>query len=74
MFYKLHDDPQNYVNDANVEVAWAIKAAESASIHLNLLMAVDTKNLKLNKYQDEVYTAFRRHFPNLDVERVGFDF
>ncbi|KAI1718063.1 polysaccharide biosynthesis domain-containing protein [Ditylenchus destructor] len=71
---QLHDDPQNYVNDQNVEVAWAIKAAESASIHMNLLLAVqDTTKLRLNKHQDEIYAKFRELFRDMDVENVTED-
>uniref|UniRef100_A0A915E403 Uncharacterized protein n=1 Tax=Ditylenchus dipsaci TaxID=166011 RepID=A0A915E403_9BILA len=54
---QLHDDPDNYVNDANVEVAWAMKAAESASIHMNLLIALEIlrKTLLENKAYSEEF-------------------
>ena len=68
---QLHDDPEKYINDPNVEVAWAIKAAERASIHINMLMAVDTRKLKLTKDQAEIYQKFRELFPDLNVEKVG---
>ncbi|KAL3110677.1 hypothetical protein niasHT_017555 [Heterodera trifolii] len=67
---QLNDNVEKYENDANVEILWAIKAAESASIHMNILLAVDSTKLKLNKHQDEVYTRFRQLFPDLDVFKV----
>lgn len=69
---QLHDNPTNYINDTNVEVAWAMKAAESASIHMNLLLAVDTRKLELNKHQKQVCERFRVYFPDMDVEYVKF--
>jgi hypothetical protein len=37
--------------------AWAIKAAEAASVHMNLIMspALDTTKLKLNKHQAYIF-------------------
>ena len=65
-------DADNYVNDPAIEMAWAIKAAEAASIHMNLLLAVeDTRQLKLNKMQEEIHAKFREKFPDLSVERVS---
>uniref|UniRef100_A0A1I8BU19 Polysacc_synt_4 domain-containing protein n=1 Tax=Meloidogyne hapla TaxID=6305 RepID=A0A1I8BU19_MELHA len=58
---------QNCVNDPNIEIAWAIKASEFSSVHMNILMSVDTTKLKLNKYQDDVYKYFREMFPDMDV-------
>ncbi|KAF7638771.1 Polysacc_synt_4 domain-containing protein [Meloidogyne graminicola] len=63
-------DAQNYVNDPNIEIAWAIKASEIASVHMNILMSVDTTKLKLNKYQDDVYKLFRVAFPDMDTNEV----
>ena len=62
---------EEYVNDSSIEMAWAIRAAECASIHMNILIsAPDTRNLKLNKMQNEVYKRFRELFVEFDVEKV----
>lgn len=68
---QLHDDPNNYINDPNVEIAWAMKAAERASVHMNLIMATDTRALKLTKHQEEMHKQFREAFPSMDVEKVS---
>jgi hypothetical protein len=64
-------EAEEYVNDSSVEMAWAIRAAECASIHMNILLSSpDTRNLKLNKMQNEVYKRFRELFGEFDVEKV----
>uniref|UniRef100_A0A914XSA9 Polysaccharide biosynthesis domain-containing protein n=1 Tax=Panagrolaimus superbus TaxID=310955 RepID=A0A914XSA9_9BILA len=68
---QLHDDPEKYINDPNVEFAWAMKAAERAGVHMNILLSVDTNKLKLTKDQTEVYDKFRELFPKLNVEKVS---
>uniref|UniRef100_A0AC35F443 Polysaccharide biosynthesis domain-containing protein n=1 Tax=Panagrolaimus sp. PS1159 TaxID=55785 RepID=A0AC35F443_9BILA len=67
---QLHDDPEKYINDPNVEIAWAMKAAERAGVHMNILLSVDTNKLKLTKDQAEIYEKFRELFPNLNAEKV----
>lgn len=69
---QLNDNPENYINDTNIEIAWAIKASEMASIHMNLLLSVNPTKLNLNKHQESVYKKFRELFPDLNVERVKF--
>ena len=71
---QLTDTADNYVNDPGFEFAWACKAAERAGVHMNLILAVDTKKLQLTKDQPEVYEKFRERFPDMNVESVsGFD-
>uniref|UniRef100_A0A915PAA6 Polysaccharide biosynthesis domain-containing protein n=1 Tax=Meloidogyne floridensis TaxID=298350 RepID=A0A915PAA6_9BILA len=65
------NDAQNYINDPNIEIAWAIKASEYSSVHMNILMSVDTTKLKLNKFQDDVYKYFRELFPDMDVFEIN---
>jgi len=31
------NDAQNYINDPNIEIAWAIKASEYSSVHVYLI-------------------------------------
>ncbi|WKX91928.1 hypothetical protein Q1695_010177 [Nippostrongylus brasiliensis] len=65
-----YGDASKYVNDASIEMAWAMKAAERANVHMNLLMCCDTKVLRLNKFQDVIHTSFRKSFPEIDVHKV----
>lgn len=66
------EDPEAYVNDSSVEMAWAIRAAECASVHMNILISTpDTRTLRLNKMQNEVYKRFRELFEEFDVETVS---
>jgi hypothetical protein len=32
---QLNDEPSNYINDPNIEIAWAKKATEIAAIHVS---------------------------------------
>jgi hypothetical protein len=36
---QLNDVPENYINDSNIEVAWAIKATEYASVHVSFIFS-----------------------------------
>ncbi|KAK6729983.1 hypothetical protein RB195_006807 [Necator americanus] len=65
-----YGDANKYTNDSSIEMAWAVKAAERANVHMNLLMCCDTKVLRLNKLQDVIHTSFRNSFPDLDVHKV----
>uniref|UniRef100_A0A7I4XWN2 Polysacc_synt_4 domain-containing protein n=1 Tax=Haemonchus contortus TaxID=6289 RepID=A0A7I4XWN2_HAECO len=65
-----YGDASRYVNDASIEMAWAMKAAERANVHMNLIMCCDTRVLRLNKLQDVIHTSFRNTFPDLDVHKV----
>uniref|UniRef100_A0A0N5BKU5 Polysacc_synt_4 domain-containing protein n=1 Tax=Strongyloides papillosus TaxID=174720 RepID=A0A0N5BKU5_STREA len=67
---QLTAPPEDYINDPSIELAWAMKASERASIHQNLLLSCDTKTLKLNKNQDDIYKSFREIFPDLNIEMV----
>ncbi|GMT27149.1 hypothetical protein PFISCL1PPCAC_18446, partial [Pristionchus fissidentatus] len=65
-----YGDAESYINDPAVEQYWAIKAYMQANVHMNLIMSVPTKSLKLNTRQDDIYASFRKHFPGLKVETV----
>uniref|UniRef100_A0A1I7USU3 Polysacc_synt_4 domain-containing protein n=1 Tax=Caenorhabditis tropicalis TaxID=1561998 RepID=A0A1I7USU3_9PELO len=65
-----YGDADRYVNDESIEIAWATKAGEQAEVHMNLIMRCDTRILRLNKNQDIILAAFRKSFPDLDVEEV----
>lgn len=44
---------------------------ERASVHMNILLSIDTNKLKLTKEQGDIYQKFREFFPKLDVEKVS---
>jgi len=64
---------EEYVNDPNVEAMWAVKAAEDAEIHYNLLCSANPKLLKLCKYDDWIYSQFRTQFPKFQIDIVDVD-
>ncbi|KHN84379.1 Protein PBDC1 [Toxocara canis] len=68
---QLTQDVQQYANDPSCEVAWACKAAERASIHMNLLLGCNTVELSLNKQHAAIYECFREMFPEMNVENVA---
>nr|XP_049593753.1 protein PBDC1 isoform X2 [Syngnathus scovelli] len=57
-----------YENDERLEVMWAMKAYNHAEVYYNLISSVDPKFLKLTKMDDEIYSAFRETFEDLDVK------
>ncbi|XP_033757303.1 protein PBDC1-like [Pecten maximus] len=64
----LSADASKYVNDANLEMQWAMKAYHHAETYFNLLCSVDTSLLKLTKKDDEIYEHFRKTFPDMAVD------
>ncbi|ODM86724.1 Protein PBDC1 [Orchesella cincta] len=64
---------EEYVNDANVEAMWAVKVAEDSEIHYNLLCSADPKLLKLCKYDDWIYSKFRKQFAKFKIDIVDVD-
>ncbi|KAL3998121.1 Polysaccharide biosynthesis family protein [Acanthocheilonema viteae] len=59
-----------YNNDPSFEIAWAIKAAERANIHMSLLLTCNTKELTMHKKFSIIYDKFRAVFPKMNVEKV----
>ncbi|XP_037122675.1 protein PBDC1 [Syngnathus acus] len=57
-----------YGNDERLEVMWAMKAYNHAEVYYNLISSVDPKFLKLTKMDDQIYSAFRETFEDLDVK------
>lgn len=49
-----------------------LQAAERASVHMNLLLSTNTKELKLHKKHGLLYEKFRELFPDMNVEEVHF--
>ncbi|CAG9536430.1 unnamed protein product [Cercopithifilaria johnstoni] len=59
-----------YNNDPSFEIAWAVKAAERANIHMSLLLICNTKELTIHKKFSVIYDKFREIFPEMNVEKV----
>ncbi|XP_065093060.1 protein PBDC1 [Ochlerotatus camptorhynchus] len=62
---------EEFVNDGMVEELWAMKAVEHAEVHFNLLCSVDTRQLHLTPYDNEIYEEFRKHFPDMNVAVIN---
>ncbi|KAF9531126.1 DUF757-domain-containing protein [Crepidotus variabilis] len=58
-------DPNNAQNLLEIEKQFAVKAVEQAQTYWNLLEKVDPKDLKLTKYDDEIYEHTMKLFPEL---------
>ncbi|KAF9556071.1 DUF757-domain-containing protein [Agrocybe pediades] len=61
-------DPNNAQNLMEIEKQFAVKAVEQAQTYWNLLEKVDPKDLKLTKYDDEIFEHTMKTFPELNVE------
>ncbi|VDN99469.1 unnamed protein product [Rodentolepis nana] len=65
---------ENYVNEESVELSWAIAAYDHAEVHYDILSAVpDAKILRLSPFDDKIYAAFCKAFPDFDVDRFTED-
>jgi len=69
----LQRPAEEYVNDANVEAMWAMKAADDSEVHFNLLCSADPKLLKLCKWDDWIYAKFRTRFPEFPIDEIEVD-
>ncbi|CAA7263330.1 unnamed protein product [Cyclocybe aegerita] len=58
-------DANNAQNLLEIEKQFAVKAVEQAQTYWNLLEKIDPKDLKLTKYDDEIYDHFISTFPEL---------
>ncbi|KAF4613189.1 hypothetical protein D9613_010875 [Agrocybe pediades] len=61
-------DPNNAQNLMEIEKQFAVKAVEQAQTYWNLLEKVDPKDLKLTKYDDEIFEHTMTTFPELNIE------
>ncbi|XP_038045955.1 protein PBDC1-like [Patiria miniata] len=61
---------EEFGNDENLELRWAIKAYHHAETYFNLISSVDNRVLKLTKQDDDIYHSFREHFPDLKVDVI----
>ncbi|KAH9474539.1 Protein PBDC1-like protein [Psilocybe cubensis] len=61
-------DPNNAQNLMEIEKQFAVKAVEQAQTYWNLLEKVNPKDLKLTKYDDEIFDHLMATFPELNQE------
>ena len=60
---------EEFGNDERVEALWAMKAYEHAEVYFNILCCVDPSQIpRLSPCDDEIYTAFRKEFPDMKVD------
>jgi len=59
-------DPNNAQNLMEIEKQFAVKAVEQAQTYWNLLEKVEPKDLKLTKYDDEIFDHLMKTFPELN--------
>uniref|UniRef100_A0A914VHD9 Polysaccharide biosynthesis domain-containing protein n=1 Tax=Plectus sambesii TaxID=2011161 RepID=A0A914VHD9_9BILA len=67
---QLSRPAEEYVNDPETELAWAMKAYEHARVHMNLLSAVDPNALRLSRHDNEIYEKFRADFPDFPLRFI----
>ncbi|KAI7819867.1 putative polysaccharide biosynthesis protein [Kickxella alabastrina] len=60
-------------NMAEMEMQWAVKAMHHAETYMQLLKAVGGKNFKLTPIDDELYSDFKRNFPDLNIAVLNDD-
>ncbi|XP_071947667.1 protein PBDC1-like [Antedon mediterranea] len=65
----LSQPAENYVNDANIEMQWAMKAFKHAEVYYNLISSVDSTSLKLTKHDDEILENFKKDFPDFKIDK-----
>ncbi|EFO22973.1 hypothetical protein LOAG_05516 [Loa loa] len=67
---KVPYETTEYTNDPSFEIAWAVKAAERANIHMSLLLTCNTTELTMHKKFNIIYDKFREFFPKMNVEKI----
>ncbi|RUS87782.1 hypothetical protein EGW08_004447 [Elysia chlorotica] len=63
----------DYTNSADIELQWAMKAMDHATVHYNLISSVDASRLRLTQMDDIIYKHFRETFPDFDVRSIKED-
>jgi hypothetical protein len=66
-------NPDKLGNHSDIELQWAMKAMDHATVHYNLISSVDASRLRLTKVDDIIYQHFREKFPDLTVEKLTDD-
>ncbi|GAU92797.1 hypothetical protein RvY_04834 [Ramazzottius varieornatus] len=68
--FALSEPAENYVNDAEVEFLWAMKAIEHAEVHFNLVSTVDPRSLRLTDHDDRMYASFKDAFRDFSLTPI----
>ncbi|KAJ3313118.1 polysaccharide biosynthesis domain containing protein 1 [Boothiomyces sp. JEL0838] len=61
---------ENAQNNEDIERHWAMKAFQHAEVYFNLISSVPSSKINLTKHDDELYTAFRADFKDLDINSI----
>ncbi|XP_062577164.1 protein PBDC1-like [Saccostrea cucullata] len=67
---QLTNDASKYINNPDLELKWAMKSYHHAETYFNLISSVDPTVLKLTQIDDEIYTEFRKEFPDLKIDVI----
>ncbi|KAI8071848.1 putative polysaccharide biosynthesis protein [Thamnidium elegans] len=54
----------------DIEKQWAVKAMHHAETYFKLISAIDPKQLRLTKIDDEILQDFEETFPEINVEHL----
>ncbi|GFV53949.1 protein PBDC1 [Trichonephila clavipes] len=66
-------DADSYMNNPELEIAWAQKAVEHMEIHFNLIISVPPEQLRLTPRDDEIYNAFIKEFPDFKLDVLDME-
>eukprot|EP00118_Oscarella_pearsei_P026595 m.310141 g.310141 ORF g.310141 m.310141 type:complete len:159 (+) comp49811_c0_seq1:66-542(+) len=64
------DDASKYVNDANVELAWAMSCYRQAETYFKLISATDPSNLRLTSQDDAIHKEYVKRFEQLKIDVI----
>ncbi|XP_062570732.1 protein PBDC1-like [Saccostrea cucullata] len=67
---QLTNDASKYINNPDLELKWAMKSYHHAETYFNLISSVDPTVLKLTQIDDEIYTEFRKEFPDFKIDVI----
>jgi hypothetical protein len=54
-------------NHPDIEKQWAVKSFHHAETYFKLIQSIHPQNLKLTKFDNEIYDAFTTTFPEINV-------
>ncbi|KAI8915911.1 putative polysaccharide biosynthesis protein [Gorgonomyces haynaldii] len=63
-------DSENVENNPDIEKQWAVKAFHHAETFFNILKKIPGSKLKLTPIDEEIHTAFRKEFPDLNIAEI----
>jgi hypothetical protein len=60
-------------NKQEIEYHWAIKAFQHSMVYSKLVTGIKSSKIKLTAIDEELYHAFRRVFPSLNIQLINED-